>query len=139
MTDTDELERRYRRLLSWYPQAFRDDHEAEMLSVLMAGAAPGQTRPRLAERADLFVGATRARLRYPTDWEENHHPRVWLWIRLAIGAWLLFLTAALCRYGYWWGLALLPFAALHFALASRLGRFLDREARPDVSDARPRG
>jgi hypothetical protein len=123
---TTELERRYRRLLALYPRAFRDKNEDEMVSVLMADAAPGQTRPRAGERADLLLGASRARFRYPTDWEENHHPRVWLLVRLAIGAWLLVLTAILCQYGYWWGLALLPFAALHFYLATRIGHFIDR-------------
>ncbi len=36
MTDAADLERRYRRLLVCYPAAFRQGHEQEMLSVLMA-------------------------------------------------------------------------------------------------------
>jgi hypothetical protein len=136
---TNQLEQRYRRLIKLYPQTFRDAHETEMVSVLMATAAPDQTQPRLGERADLVLGATRARVRYPTDWEENHHPRVWLWVRIAIGAWLLVVVAILCQYGYWWSLALLPFAVLHFALATRIGRFIDREpGRPKPQLPAPR-
>jgi hypothetical protein len=33
MTDATQLERRYRRLLAWYPRAFRQEHEEEMLVV----------------------------------------------------------------------------------------------------------
>jgi hypothetical protein len=53
------LEARFRRLLRWYPAGHRD----EMLGVLMSGAEPGRNRPRLAESADLLVGAARIRLR----------------------------------------------------------------------------
>ncbi len=35
MTDVTHLERRFRRLLSWYPKAFRREHEDEMLVVLI--------------------------------------------------------------------------------------------------------
>ncbi|MEO3854945.1 hypothetical protein [Acrocarpospora sp. B8E8] len=58
------LEARYRRLLRWYPQAHRAMHEEEMLGVLMAGAEPGRTRPKVAESADLIRGAVRIRLRH---------------------------------------------------------------------------
>ncbi|HTZ28394.1 MAG TPA: hypothetical protein VMC83_30635 [Streptosporangiaceae bacterium] len=57
------LEIRYRRLLRWYPAAHRSVHQDEMLGVLMAGAEPGRNRPRLAESADLLLGAARIRLR----------------------------------------------------------------------------
>jgi hypothetical protein len=39
MTDSAHLERRYRRLLAFYPKAFRREHEQEIVSVLMAGTA----------------------------------------------------------------------------------------------------
>jgi hypothetical protein len=39
MTDSTHLERRYRRLLAFYPKVFWGEHEQEILSVLMAGAA----------------------------------------------------------------------------------------------------
>ena len=48
MTDQTTLERRYRRLLAWYPPAFRQDHGEELLAVLMACVSDGQHRPGLA-------------------------------------------------------------------------------------------
>jgi hypothetical protein len=42
VSDSTQLERRYLRLLAFYPKAFRREHEQEMLSVLIAGAADGQ-------------------------------------------------------------------------------------------------
>jgi len=63
MTDSKDLERRYRRLLACYPRAFRSEYEQEILAVLMAGAEDGQQRPRLGEAADLIRTATWMRLR----------------------------------------------------------------------------
>jgi hypothetical protein len=63
MSHSAELERRYRRLLACYPQAFRHEHEQEILAVLMAGAGDGQQRPRLGEAADLIRSAIWMRLR----------------------------------------------------------------------------
>ena len=62
MSDLTQLERRYRRLLALYPDAFRREHEEEMLSVLMAGAVQGQRRPSLAEAIDLASNAISMRL-----------------------------------------------------------------------------
>ncbi|MDF2707164.1 MAG: hypothetical protein K0R62_2816, partial [Nonomuraea muscovyensis] len=53
------LEARYRRLLACYPRDHRARHEEEMISVLLAGARPGQTRPHPADAADLLWGALR--------------------------------------------------------------------------------
>jgi hypothetical protein len=39
------LERRYRRLLAWYPTWFRLQNEEEILAVLLACAQDGQRRP----------------------------------------------------------------------------------------------
>jgi len=44
MTEAADLERGYRRWLRWYPQAFRREHEAEMLGVLLALARGGGGR-----------------------------------------------------------------------------------------------
>ena len=63
MTGAADLERRYRRWLRCYPTAFRREHEAEMLGVLLAGAREGQRRPALMDCLDLVGGAVRARLR----------------------------------------------------------------------------
>ncbi len=63
MTDQANLERGYRRLLAWYPRAFRRENGQEILAVLMAGAADGQRRPGLAESADLIRSGLWMRLR----------------------------------------------------------------------------
>ncbi len=65
MTDSAGLEQGYRRLLRWYPRAFRREHADEMIAVLMAGAPEGQRRPRLAESADLLWSALKMRLHGP--------------------------------------------------------------------------
>jgi hypothetical protein len=56
------LERRYRRLLAFYPAPFRREHEEEILSVLMDGAVQGQQRPGLAESVNLLAHALSMRL-----------------------------------------------------------------------------
>jgi hypothetical protein len=63
MTDRARLERAYRRLLAWYPRAFRREYGPEIVAVLMVGAWGGQSRPRLAESADLIRSGLRMRLR----------------------------------------------------------------------------
>ncbi len=63
MTDQANLERRYRRLLAWYPRTFRDEHGPEILAVLMACTPDGQRRPGLAQSADLIRGGLWMRLR----------------------------------------------------------------------------
>jgi hypothetical protein len=63
MTDQQQLERSYRRLLAWYPRAFRREKGQEILAVLLAGARDGQRRPGLGESADLIRGGLWMRLR----------------------------------------------------------------------------
>jgi hypothetical protein len=60
---TADLERRYRRLLAWYPREHRKVYHDEMLGVLLDAAAPDQHRPTLAEASSLIVGAMAYRLR----------------------------------------------------------------------------
>ena len=62
-TEPAGLERGYRRLLGFYPTAFRRENEEEILAVLLACAQDGQTRPGLEASADLLKGAVRLRLR----------------------------------------------------------------------------
>jgi hypothetical protein len=62
MSHSADLERRYRRLLSCYPRAFRREHEQEILAVLMAGASERQQRPGLGEAANLIKHALWMRL-----------------------------------------------------------------------------
>ncbi|MGC2191776.1 MAG: hypothetical protein WA751_05530 [Candidatus Dormiibacterota bacterium] len=63
MTNSSALERRYLRILAWYPRAFRREHEQEILAVLMASALKCQRRPGLGESADLIKSALWMRLR----------------------------------------------------------------------------
>jgi hypothetical protein len=126
MNDSTNLERRYRRLLAFYPKAFRRDHEQEVLSVLMAAAADDQRRPRLAEAVDLLRHAIFMRLRqrqWPSPWE-HRHVGLMLPVRAATGIWLVSLTVILYSTGHggWWGALLVPAAALHFYFAYRLSR-----------------
>ncbi|YCK40236.1 hypothetical protein ACNF49_41080 [Actinomadura sp. ATCC 39365] len=58
------LERRYRRLLRWYPRAHRERHEEEMLNVLMAAARAGQSRPEPRDVLDLLKGGAAIRVRW---------------------------------------------------------------------------
>jgi hypothetical protein len=57
------LERGYLRWLRCYPRSYRRDHQAEILAVLMADAAPTRRRPDLRECLRLVHGAVRLRLR----------------------------------------------------------------------------
>lgn len=123
MTRAQPLERCYRRLLASYPRSFREEREQEILTVLMAGAAAGQRWPHPAEVADILHRAIPMRLR--ERWTrriawELRHARLMRPVRVIAGVWLLALTALLCAYGYWWGLALLPCGVLHLLLAARL-------------------
>jgi hypothetical protein len=71
MTESPGLEQGYRRLLAWYPRAFRRDHADEILGVLMASSGEGQRRPRLAEAADLLWSGLKMRLRGPAATGES--------------------------------------------------------------------
>jgi hypothetical protein len=64
------------------------------------------------------------------------HPRLIARVRVGVGVWLLILTAILCGPGNagWWGLLLLPAAALHFYLAFRVPRAI--AARTNSTDAK---
>jgi hypothetical protein len=63
MTTTGGLEGRYRRLLRWYPSAYRGRHEEEILAVLMAAAHPEQRRPDARDSLDLVWSALKIRIR----------------------------------------------------------------------------
>jgi hypothetical protein len=73
---TDLLERRLRRLLSWYPPRYRAVYEEEMLTVAMEQATPGQQRPSLGETFSLVRGGLRARFQHAwrglgtSEWNE---------------------------------------------------------------------
>jgi hypothetical protein len=63
MTAADGLERRYRRLLAWYPVEHRRMYGEEMVGVLLAGASTGRHRPGFTEAIDLLRGAALVRIR----------------------------------------------------------------------------
>jgi hypothetical protein len=63
MTDQTNLERGYRRLLAWYPRAFRRENGQEILAVLMACTPHGQRRPGVAVAVDLIRSGLWMRLR----------------------------------------------------------------------------
>ena len=46
MNDSPALERRYRRLLVWFPAEHRREYAEEMISVLLASTPEGRRRPR---------------------------------------------------------------------------------------------
>jgi hypothetical protein len=56
------LERRYRRLLAWYPAPYRQAYEDEMLGVLMSSSGPSQRFPRPGDSVDLLRSALAMRL-----------------------------------------------------------------------------
>ena len=63
MNSSASLERGYRRLLAFYPRAFRRENEEEILAVLLATAGEDQRRPGLAISADLIRSGLLMRLR----------------------------------------------------------------------------
>ncbi len=91
MSEISPLERRYRRLLAWYPAEHRRAHGEEMIGVLLASASDGQQHPRLADSLDLIRGGLRIRLRAirrraprcpgePTLWPSTAWPSPRCWI-----------------------------------------------------------
>ncbi len=58
---TDELERRYRRLLRFYPATYRRERADEIIDTLLQGAQPGQRRPGFRDTIALATGGLRAR------------------------------------------------------------------------------
>jgi hypothetical protein len=66
MSESEALERRYRRLLACYPASHRALHGEEMIGVLLAAAPPGRRRPAIADAVDLIWGGLQTRIR--TRW-----------------------------------------------------------------------
>ena len=58
----EALERRYRRLLAWYPAAYRAANADDMLGVALARSASGQRWPEPGEAVNLIVSGTGERL-----------------------------------------------------------------------------
>ena len=127
MSDPTQLERRYRRLLALYPNAFRREHEQEMLSVLLAGAAEGQRRPSLDEAIDLVSNAIFMRLwqmfeqLFVRPYEVRHRRLLW-GFRIVFGFVLLGVAMFALSYGSWWALWFFAGAAADFVLGYRIYR-----------------
>lgn len=129
MTDSNaRLERRYRRLFRVFPRSYRDQHGEDMLGVLMNGARGGRSRPGFMETLDLLHSALTVHARYwwqmRTARERQslvvRNARLVIRIRLAIMAWLTFITVMLCVAGYWWiALGVVICIALHLLFVRR--------------------
>ena len=133
MSDSTQLERRYRRLLAFYPNAFRREHEEEMLAVLLAGAAEGQRRPSLDEATDLVSNAILMRMwhmfekLFVKSYEVRHRRLLW-GFRIVFGFVLLGIAMFALSYGGWWTLWFLAGAAADFVLGYRIYRIAQRRA-----------
>lgn len=133
MSDETRLERRYRRLLAFYPTAFRRGHEQEMLSVLLAGAAEGQRRPSPDEAIDLVSNAILMRLwqmfeqLFVRPYEVRHRRLLW-GFRLVLGFVLFGIAMFALSQGSWWTLWFLAGAAADFVLGYRIYRIAQRRA-----------
>ena len=131
MSDLTQLERRYRRLLAFYPQTFRREHEEEMLSVLMAGAEERQRRSFLAEAIDLVSNAVFMRLGqmferlFVTSYERRHRRLLW-GFRIVWGLVLLGLAILALVYGSWLALLFTAAAAADFVFGYRIYRIAQR-------------
>ncbi len=90
MTGQAQLERRYRRLLALFPRAFREEHEEEMLAVLLAGARSGRRRPGTTDSVNLIANALLMRVRLHAP---RSSPTVFWAVRLMVFGAVLELAA----------------------------------------------
>jgi len=133
VSDATQLERRYRRLLAFYPKAFRHEHEQEMLAVLIAGAAEGQRRPSLAEAIDLVINAISMRMGHMFEklfvrpYEVRYRRLLW-GFRIVFGFVLLGIAMVAIPYGGWWTPWFLVGAAADFVLGYRIHQIAQRRA-----------
>ncbi|GAA4590210.1 hypothetical protein GCM10023194_46450 [Planotetraspora phitsanulokensis] len=110
------LEQGYRKLMAWYPKEHRARHEAEMITVLLAGAAPGQDRPTFRETFDLLRGGLSIRLRRAVAPGSRGHWHDAVGMAALIAPVALFLAGLIRPAGYAWRLSFdaalqtLPFA-----------------------------
>jgi hypothetical protein len=131
VSDLTQLERRYQRLLAFYPEAFRREHEQEMLSVLIAGASEGQRRPSWGEAIDLVGNAILMRLwqmftrLFVRSYEYRHRRLLW-GFRIVWGLVLLGLATFALSYSIWWALWFLAGAAADFVFGYRIYQIAQR-------------
>lgn len=87
------LESKYRRLMPFFPKAWRKHNEDEFISTLLDVAPPNQQNIPLAETVDLLVTALRLRAR--SIFTKGVRIEVQASVRLAAGLGLSLLTAAI--------------------------------------------
>jgi hypothetical protein len=127
VSDPTKLERRYQRLLAFYPMEFRHEHEQEILSVLIAGADEGQRRPSLGEAIDLVSNAILMRLGHAftrlfvRPYEVRHRRLLW-GFRIVWGLVLVGVAIMAVSYGNWWALWFSAGAAADFVFGYRIYR-----------------
>lgn len=63
----ERLARRFHKLMIAYPSGYRQRRADEIVGTLLDAAAPGQTRPSLADAADLLAGGLRQRIGLDAD------------------------------------------------------------------------
>ena len=63
MTGSDDLARRHRLLLWWFPRAFRDEYGSELIGVLQEGTRSGRRRAGPVDYLDLIISGIRMRAR----------------------------------------------------------------------------
>ncbi|MEV6861375.1 hypothetical protein AB0M44_10270 [Streptosporangium subroseum] len=94
------LEQRYRKLLTWYPKEHRTLHEEEMITVLLAGVAPGQSRPTARDTFDLIRGGLSIHLHRAMGPESRRHWRDAVNIAALLAPISLFLIGVARAAGY---------------------------------------
>lgn len=67
MNADKNLEHRFRRLLRWYPDAYRAEHGEEIVATYLDAAPRGRTKPSLADTGDIVAAGLRQRLRHRPD------------------------------------------------------------------------
>jgi hypothetical protein len=102
MSSVTRLERRYRRLLAWFPAEHRNVYGEEMIGVLMASASEGEDRPSTAAAVDLIGGGLRARLGRLRTGDGNQHWRHALAVFSVIAPFLLFFQLAVVYLNMTW-------------------------------------
>ncbi len=99
MSDQAALERRYRRMLIWFPAEHRRIYGEEMIGVLLASTPSDQDRPNTAAAIDLIGGGLRARFRRLRTGDDNVAWRDALALFSVVAPFVLFVQQAAGVFG----------------------------------------
>ena len=99
MSDQAALERRYRRMLIWFPAEHRRIYGEEMIGVLLASTPGDQDRPNTAAAIDLIGGGLRARFRRLRTGDDNVAWRDALALFSVVAPFVLFVQQAAGVFG----------------------------------------